>query len=380
MSASTDAIPEHFLETLRIRDFGCIRNLTLSDLKPINALIGPNDSGKSMVLRAIRTACQFGGGSFDKTADAPWSPFDPEVERLWPAGSIQLSYAGGYSYEIVAETPDQQANIIEAASFASHEFKEPRRGFNSPGFLKVPGDSTNAAERMARRAVHEFLSVALRPPPLVRLSADILKRPSRLIPSNRRVAFFNDSGSGLAAVYDAISNRNLDGFLEIRERVRELFPTIRGIGFQNVTDSAKQLEFELVGGARVPAHLMSEGLLYYLAFAALPELEPTSLLLVEEPENGLHPARLVEVVRLLRRISERTQVILTTHSPLVVNELEPDEVRVITRDPALGTRSTLMRDTPNFSQRSDVYALGELWLNYADGSSEAALVNGGPRP
>ena len=67
---------------------------------------------------------------------------------------------------------------------------------------------------------------------------------------------------------------------------------------------------------------MSEGLLYYLAFAALPHLEPVSLILIEEPENGLHPARIAEVMRILREISKTTQVLIATHSPLVVNELQ----------------------------------------------------------
>jgi predicted ATPase len=125
---------------------------------------------------------------------------------------------------------------------------------------------------------------------------------------------------------------------------------------------------------------MSEGMLYYLAFAILPYLDPTPIVLVEEPENGLHPARIAEVMRMLRAISEKTQVILATHSPLVINELRPDEVTVVTRSAEHGTKATLLKDTPNFEERSKVYALGELWLSYANGEDEAPLLQGGPRP
>lgn len=128
----------------------------------------------------------------------------------------------------------------------------------------------------------------------------------------------------------------------------------------------------------MPARFLSEGLLYYLAFAALPYLEPTSLLLIEEPENGLHPARIAHVVRLLRAISKTTQVVLATHSPFVINELEGDEVSVVTRTEAEGTKTMLLRDTPNFAKRSQAYALGELWISYADGETESALLQGGP--
>lgn len=106
-------------------------------------------------------------------------------------------------------------------------------------------------------------------------------------------------------------------------------------------------------------------MLYFLAILALPYLSPVSLLLVEEPENGLHPARVAEVVRLLRAMVETTgtQVIIATHSPLVINELRPEEVTVVTR-PSLeqGSQCTPIRETHNFAQRNGVYALGELWL------------------
>src|SRR5207253_2222170 len=83
------------------------------------------------------------------------------------------------------------------------------------------------------------------------------------------------------------------------------------------TADTKAMGVKLADNTYVPAELMSEGLLYYLAFAILPYLEPTPILLIEEPENGLHPARIVEVMRILRAISEKTQILIATHSPLV---------------------------------------------------------------
>lgn len=97
------------------------------------------------------------------------------------------------------------------------------------------------------------------------------------------------------------------------------------------------------------------------------------MILVEEPEKGLHPSRIAEVMRVLRKISETTQVVLATHSPLVVNELKPEEVTLVTRTKEAGTTFTPITEPPNFKKRSDAYALGELWLNYADGISEAPL-------
>jgi predicted ATPase len=106
----------------------------------------------------------------------------------------------------------------------------------------------------------------------------------------------------------------------------------------------------------------------------LPHVDPTAILLIEEPENGLHPSRISEVIQVLRTVSKRMQVILATHSPLVINELRPDEVTILTRDAKIGTRATRIDRTTHFQQRQQVYALGELWLSFADGDAETALV------
>jgi hypothetical protein len=71
---------------------------------------------------------------------------------------------------------------------------------------------------------------------------------------------------------------------------------------------------------------------------------------------------------------------MATHSPLVINELQPEEVSVVTKASVdEGTKVTRIKDTPNFAKRSSVYALGELWLAYADGNVEAPLLEGGAR-
>jgi predicted ATPase len=210
----------------------------------------------------------------------------------------------------------------------------------------------------------------------LRLDPDALRQPSKLIPGGTPVAFADERGGGLAGVYDAIVDRGDDAFAKIAGDVQSLFPTVKYLQRKTASNSEKVVQVELTNGNKVPANEMSEGLLYYLAFAAIPYLEPTSLLLVEEPENGLHPARIADVVRALRAISEKgTQIVVATHSPLVVNEMRPDEVTVFTRVADKGTVLTPIAETPRFAERSKVYALGELWLAYANGKDEAPLLS-----
>jgi hypothetical protein len=58
----------------------------------------------------------------------------------------------------------------------------------------------------------------------------------------------------------------------------------------------------------------------------------------------------------------------------VVNELSGDEVTVVTRDLHRGTEVRRLSQTPNFEERSKVYAPGELWLSYANGTDEKDLL------
>jgi len=154
-------------------------------------------------------------------------------------------------------------------------------------------------------------------------------------------------------------------------------PLVLEVTLRGTDQQTKIMVAELSDGTYVRASRMSEGLLFYLAFAALQHLGSAGVVLVEEPENGLHPSRIAEVMRVLRDLSEHRRVLIATHSAPVVNALKGDEVTVVTRPSvAAGTRLTLLRDTPSFEKRSGVFALGELWLGYADGElSSTALAN-----
>ena len=318
MEVSEDSKP--LLETVRVQNFGCVHDVTL-ELTRLHALIGPNDSGKSTVLSALRVlGHQLGTG--------PSSYFDIRTKT---GTSIFLKHS------------DSSATL----HFAD-------QGWLTEGDIQLPRSHTRGVT-------------------FVRWSPDIIRQPCPLIPEGQSLVI-GERGERLAAIYEAILSSDRSAFAQIEASVQHHFPTVKGIRLPTNPTGQKELGVILKDGTRVPAGTVSEGLLYWLAFAILPYTEPTGLLLIEEPENGLHPSRIAEVMTILRAISQTTQVILATHSPLVINELEPNEVTILTRDEATGTRATRMDRTNHFQQRQKVYALGELWLSFADGDTEEALV------
>ncbi|KYG11393.1 hypothetical protein BE21_57425 [Sorangium cellulosum] len=370
------------IHTFHARNYGCLVDIEAT-LTPLHAFIGPNDSGKSTLLHGMRTVVQFAGSSFQQDNDGRWKPFDPYLPIQRPSHELSQNPhdillecgvdGGWYAIKTGLRGLEERAGEQRSSDTSLYHDRSivPRsRSWLSISAVPQPQDGKHPSDR-------QILS-QLRQARLVRFDPDALREPSGLIPETHPVGFLDDRGHGLAGIYFAIRNRNDDAFSRVVADVRRHFPTIKGLRVKAVTSSKVVLEVELVNGARVEAARLSEGLLYYLAFAALRYLDPVSLLLVEEPENGLHPARIAEVVRILRAIVEEsgTQVLMATHSPLVVNELKPDEVSVVTRTPEEGTRVKRIKDTPDFEERSKVYALGELWIAYANGEDEAPLLEG----
>ena len=338
---------------LRLQNYGCVKELSLQGLGRLHAFIGPNDSGKSTILRALRTACY----AFFHEWETSNTPFDPQL-----AAPFQLHLvANGAELHLVA--PESGPSILWG--------KWAGVPFRSEDWLPWTQPMQAALVPRSKQANFAF------PPLMVRFDADSLRAPSELIPDGRSIQYRNERGEGLAGVFDAIRNRGDEAFAEIARATRQLFPTVRYVGLRNASSTTKELQLELVDGTKVPAAALSEGLLLYLAFAALPYVGQPPIVLVEEPENGLHPSRIKDVVRVLREVSKTSQVFLATHSPLVVNELEPEEVFVTTRSANEGTKVTRLDRTPNFKKRSSVYQNGELWIAYADGEQESALLGVG---
>lgn len=379
-----------FIHKLAAKNYGCLKDVAV-ELTPLHAFIGPNDSGKSTLLRAIRVAIQFACAGFkrgehddlespERTEPKPFhpgplalvKPFLIEVTRrdvtyrLRDPGSAPKSF--GLKNE-VAQLFDVDEEILVNGTSASARRR--KVGFKA--------DTSALRSGPSPESLGDAYSFFMRGARLLRLDPDALREPSPLLTGrhgSKLSTFQDERGRGLAGVYDIILNQNIEAFLRIQEQVRTLFPAIKAIGLENVTPSTKVLQAQMRSGEWISARFLSEGLLYYLAFAALQHIARPAVLLIEEPENGLHPARIAEVMRVLRETSKETQVLIATHSPLIVNELKPEEVSVVTRDPEAGTKVTRLQDTPDFEARSKIYALGELWIAYANGKDEAPLLEG----
>ena len=113
----------------------------------------------------------------------------------------------------------------------------------------------------------------------------------------------------------------------------------------------------------MPATRLSDGTIRFICLLAiLCHPKPPALICIEEPELGMHPDIIPTLAKLLIEASEKTQLIVTTHSDILVNELNimPDAILVCEKENGATTIQNL--DPALLKEWLKEYSLGELWL------------------
>lgn len=128
------------------------------------------------------------------------------------------------------------------------------------------------------------------------------------------------------------------------------------------------------------ARFASDGTLKMLAYLVLLyDPEPPPFIGIEEPENFLHPRLLFDLAEECRAASERTQLLVTTHSPFFLNALRPQEVRVLWRDDRGYTQARRAADLPGVPEFvAEGASLGHLWMENQLGVGDPLVSQGSP--
>ena len=141
-------------------------------------------------------------------------------------------------------------------------------------------------------------------------------------------------GEDLAAFLNTLKSVDPGQFRGIQRALRMLVPNIDGIDV-DVTDLG-EVELRLrEGGVSVPARVLSEGTLRLLGLLALAGVgKPPALVGLEEPENGVHPRRIELIARMFhtREHLGQSQQIVTTHSPILADELPSKSLFAVRRE------------------------------------------------
>ena len=179
---------------------------------------------------------------------------------------------------------------------------------------------------------------------------------------------FRVDGSNLPLVVQDLEREHSDLFQDWMEHIRTVLPDIQTI---NVIERPEDRHLYLAvqyagGGAPVPSWLLSDGTLRLLALTLLAYLpEHEGIFLIEEPENGIHPQAVEAVFQSLSSVYDG-QVLIATHSPLIVGLARREQILCFARTPSgavdlvTGLDHPRLRDWQGETDLSTLYASGVL--------------------
>jgi len=364
-------------------------------MRPLNVLIGPNGAGKSNLIEAL---------SLLRAAPVNLSAPVKEPE----AGGVSAWLWKGAEHpsatiEAVLDNPDKpDMPIRHSITFAEYgerfeitaeriENRDPYPGHTIPfWFYKMENgyprlkelveDETRDDDQgspLPRESIHpeeSILSQVKIPgkyPALIRLreqySSMLFYREwtfGRYTPPRQKQntklpsEFLSENCDNLALVLNAIQPEAEDTLLEA---LNALYPGIDKFHVK-IGGGAVQLYLK-EGRFSIPATRLSDGTLRYLCLLAiLCHPTPPPLICIEEPELGLHPDVLPGLARLLISASERTQLVVTTHSDILVDGLSETPESVLVCEKHDGQTQIRRLDGAALAHWLDKYRLGQLWV------------------
>jgi predicted ATPase len=353
-------------------------------LRPLNVLIGGNGVGKSTVLDVLRVvAASAGGGLQAAVAQAGAFPMlltadgsarnititlvthqDDEAEliyelRLLPAG---FSYSLGDERLTLSPVSNAESPIryIKAQGTTIHYFQdgnavEPDSDYNhaETALSQIPKSFRKATSfkrtLMDVSEIYHTLDVSVR---------SAVRTPQVINP----VQTPGVNGEELVSCLYTMRETVPDRFESVEDALRAAFPAFEKLEFPPVAAGLLTIAWRERGFTRpFYASELSEGTLRFLWLATLlqsPGLPQVTL--IDEPEVSLHPELLRILTELMREASERTQLVVATHSDRLVRFLRPEELIACDLDEN-GSMTVQWADRLGLQEWLEDYTLDQLW-------------------
>jgi predicted ATPase len=355
------------LDYITVRGFKSINSIEKLTLKPINILIGSNGSGKSnfigvfAFLHAIRE-----GHLRDYVTQAGGA------EKVLHFGSkatkeifIHLSFEGGVNQYELTLSATRDDGLYPSSEYAYYwnkaypqqpysEALAPRgegreAGISNPGVDRTRGW---ARARLGGWRLYHLHDTSSSSP----------MRKTAKVDDNR---FLQPDGSNLAAFLYFLREKHETSYTLIRRTIQRVAPFFDDFRLEPLRLSPSDIKLEWThknSDQYFDASSLSDGSLRFIALATLflqPEVYLPSLILVDEPELGLHPSAIGMLAALVRQVSKTTQVIVSTQSSLLLDHFDPVDVLVANR---VGGAAKITRLEPeSLAEWLEEYSLGQLW-------------------
>lgn len=190
------------------------------------------------------------------------------------------------------------------------------------------------------------------------------------------------SGENLPNVIQYLKEQHPKRLEQIFDVLRKRIPRLERVEADPMPDGRLLLQIKDAPFEQpVLSKFASDGTMKMLAYlTVLYDPEPPRFIGMEEPENFLHPRLLPELAEECRAASERSQLLITSHSPFLLNAMRAQEVRVLYRDEQGFTQAVRVSDIQGISELMQAGAsLGYLWMEGHFGLGDPLINQGAPR-
>ncbi|RSK37221.1 AAA family ATPase [Hymenobacter metallilatus] len=392
------------LTYLRIKNYRALRDVELRDLTPLTVLIGPNGSGKSTVLDALAFLAEAVSGNLQQAwekrnrfagmrtrgQEGPIEfevriKVEPEVALIyllavdeyngscWVVDEVMEQRDKGITQQVFKLThrglvriEDERLRMIQGTppnnydisyggveGFARASSKHPWlfHSAYSEGIMDFDSGLTQVEFQVAR------LLTSYR---YIHLTDDHLKGYSDAGPREKLSA----NGDNLPNVLYYLHTKHPEALARISEQLRRWVPGLAEVVMESTSDERLLLRFRDAPFEKpLPAQYMSDGTMRLAALLTLLyEPNATGLLGIEEPENELHPRLLPRLAEELIQATETRQLLVATHSPALLNSMEPEQVWILHRGADGYTQASRVADMPDIvAMVEEGSPLGYLW-------------------
>lgn len=362
------------LTKLSISGFKSIQELRGFELNNLNVIIGANGAGKSNFIQVFRMLQSMVEQSFSRFIRERGGAdnFLFNGPKATEAITIQFdfesrSYSGGistYRFQLtptlnetflISEGPvneDSNHDVLWLHGIPSDESRLRDRHIEklSKG-RQLSGVGDYIYQSISQWMVYHFHDTSSSAP----------MRRSEIVEDNQRL---RSDASNIAPFLLKLKNDNDSSYQEILDAVRLVIPFFDQfrLDVMKFGEAEKvKLSWQQKGSdfPMQPYHL-SDGSIRFICLAtSLLQPKPPSIIIIDEPELGLHPAAITILAELIQAASTRTQVIVATQSPALIDQFGIEDVVIVNRENGSSTFKRL--EEADFSNWLEEYSVGELW-------------------
>jgi predicted ATPase len=354
------------LDAITIEGWKSLSRVQKLALRSTNLVIGANGSGKSNFIGVFSFLHEIRQGKLQDFVRRSGG-----AEQLLHFGSkntsevrIRISFGGGvneYDIHLLATDEDTLVPGSEVAYFQGHGYKKPYDTFLTPRVrgteAGISGEELTGTADWVRRRLNLWRVYHVHD-----TSANSPMRKTAQLADN---AFLRPDGSNLPSFLYLLRSKYPADYRLIRGAIQLVAPFFDDFVLEPdpLNEDTIRLAWKHKNSDQYfGAASLSDGSLRFMVLATLllqPENYRPSVILVDEPELGLHPAAIGTLAGLVKQASLATQIILSTQSPLLLDYFEPEDVLIAERNE--GATQLRRLDSASLLEWLKDYSLGQLW-------------------